>query len=83
MICDDTHIEGVNNSLDDSVGTGVHEGNTGLPEKAGVCGGAREDNECVAGAHHTPGFRVHINMKIWQILCLIITCQILGKCRLL
>ena len=56
LICDSfTHIEGVNDSLDDGVGTGVHEGNAGLPEKAGVCRGAGEDDECVARARHTPG----------------------------
>ena len=64
LICDSfTHIEGVNDSLDDGVGTGVHEGNTGLPEKAGVCRGAGEDDECIAGARHTPGCWVPIEKE--------------------
>ena len=58
MHCDNlikkTHIEGVNDSLDDSVGSGVHESDAGLSEKAGVCRGAGEDDECVAGTRHTP-----------------------------
>ena len=59
LLCDNlidkTHIEGVNDSLDDSVGTGVHESDAGLPEKASVCRGAGEDDESVAGTRHTPG----------------------------
>ena len=62
LICDSfTHIEGVNDSLDDGVGTGVHEGNAGLPEKSGVCRGAGEDYECAARARHTPGCSVPID----------------------
>ena len=49
-----THIKGVNDSLDDAVGTGVHEGDASLTKKASVCGGAREDNERVARTSHRP-----------------------------
>ena len=49
-----THIKGIDDSLDDAVGTGVHEGDARLTKKTGVRGGAGEDDERVARTSHRP-----------------------------
>ena len=49
-----TYIKRVNDALDDTVGTGVHEGDARLTKKPSVRGGAGEDDERVARASHRP-----------------------------